>query len=127
MGLIGTRSLDTQIPGINELVKSAEGNIRNGIDAYDALQTIRKARPMPRFLPRHAWFENNGANLGYALLLKRYVDDPARRPKRRSTRRQWIPCRRGAAVLDLPHHGGPGHVLHRADRHLLLAGCPPQA
>jgi cytochrome d ubiquinol oxidase subunit I len=44
MGLIGTRSLDTQIPGINELVKSAEGNIRNGIDAYDALQTIRKAR-----------------------------------------------------------------------------------
>jgi hypothetical protein len=94
MGLIGTRSLDTQIPGINELVKSAEGNIRNGIDAYDALQTIRKARTDAEIPAEARRFENNGANLGYALLLMRYVDDPARRPKRRSTRRQWIPCRR---------------------------------
>ncbi|MBS3021055.1 Cytochrome bd-I ubiquinol oxidase subunit 1 [Comamonas sp. PE63] len=77
MGLIGTRSLDTPIPGINELVKSAEGNIRNGIDAYDALQTIRKAKTDAE-IPAEARlrFENNGANLGYALLLMRYVDDP---------------------------------------------------
>jgi cytochrome bd-type quinol oxidase subunit 1 len=50
-------------------------HIRNGIDAYDALQTIRSARSDAE-IPAEARFEENGANLGYALLLKRYVDDP---------------------------------------------------
>jgi cytochrome d ubiquinol oxidase subunit I len=76
MGLIGTRSLDTEIPGINQLVSNAEGYIRNGIDAYDALQTIRSAKSDAEVPPRRARFEEKGANLGYALLLKRYVDDP---------------------------------------------------
>ncbi|MEG2975178.1 MAG: cytochrome bd-I ubiquinol oxidase subunit CydA, partial [Comamonas sp.] len=57
--------------------KSAEGNIRNGIDAYDALQTIRAAKSDAE-IPAEARlrFENNGTNMGYALLLMRYVDDP---------------------------------------------------
>ncbi|WP_027013963.1 cytochrome ubiquinol oxidase subunit I [Comamonas composti] len=77
MGLIGTRSLDTEIPGIKDLVNNAEGYIRNGIDAYDALQTIRAAKTEAE-VPAEARmrFENNGAYLGYALLLKRYLDDP---------------------------------------------------
>ncbi|MPN23543.1 Cytochrome bd-I ubiquinol oxidase subunit 1 [bioreactor metagenome] len=41
------------------------------------MQTIRKARTDAE-IPAEARlrFENNGANLGYALLLMRYVDDP---------------------------------------------------
>jgi cytochrome d ubiquinol oxidase subunit I len=77
MGLIGTRSLDTEIPGINQLVKSAEGHIRNGIQAYDALQTIRMAKTDAEVSPQaRAVFEEKGQSLGYALLLMRYVDDP---------------------------------------------------
>ncbi len=77
MGLIGTRSLTTEIPGITELVDSAEQHIRDGIIAYDALQTIR-ATPRGQTIPEQARiaFEDNGRALGYALLLKRYVDDP---------------------------------------------------
>ncbi len=44
MGLIGTRSLTTEIPGINDLVAQAEERIRSGIIAYDALMTIREQR-----------------------------------------------------------------------------------
>lgn len=77
MGLIGTRSLDTEIPGIAQLVERGELLIRDGIKAYDALQTIR-AVPPGGVVPEAAtaMFESKGPSLGYALLLKRYVDDP---------------------------------------------------
>jgi cytochrome d ubiquinol oxidase subunit I len=77
MGLIGTRSLDTEISGIDDLVHRAELNIRVGISAYDALQKIREAGSTAA-VPESARtiFEANGHALGYALLLKRYVDDP---------------------------------------------------
>ena len=77
MGLIGTRSLTTEIPGIDELVQGAEKNIRSGIVAYDALQQIRavkRGEAVPENVKQA--FEDNGHALGYALLLKRYVDDP---------------------------------------------------
>ncbi|MDN4060657.1 cytochrome ubiquinol oxidase subunit I [Massilia sp. YIM B02769] len=77
MGLIGTRSLDGQIPGIHDLVQLAELRIRQGIVAYDALEQIRALGgkgTVPAEL--QATFEANGPHLGYALLLKRYVDDP---------------------------------------------------
>jgi len=77
MGLIGTRSLDGQIPGIHDLVQLAELRIRQGIVAYDALEQIRTLGgkgTVPAEL--QATFEANGPHLGYALLLKRYVDDP---------------------------------------------------
>jgi cytochrome d ubiquinol oxidase subunit I len=41
MGMIGTRSLTTVIPGINELEEHAKTRIRDGIKAYDALMQIR--------------------------------------------------------------------------------------
>ncbi|MBB3808042.1 cytochrome ubiquinol oxidase subunit I [Pseudochelatococcus contaminans] len=77
MGLIATRSLDTEIPGIKELVDGTYGHIRRGILAYDALTQIR-ALPRGETVPEElkASFEDNGRWLGYALLLKRYVDDP---------------------------------------------------
>ncbi|MDO6962903.1 cytochrome ubiquinol oxidase subunit I [Rhizobium alvei] len=75
MGLIGTRSLTEQIPGIDKLVAEGEARIRSGIQAYDALMAIRanKHQVTPELKSR---FEEHGADLGFALLLKRYVDDP---------------------------------------------------
>ena len=75
MGLLGTRTLTKEIPGIKELVEQAELRIRSGLIAFDALQTIRKDRAATAPEVRAA-FEENGGNLGYALLLHRYVEDP---------------------------------------------------
>jgi len=75
MGLIGTRSLTHEIPGIAELVDEAEDMIRDGLVAYDALMTIREQRDATPQAVRDT-FEAHSDTLGYALLLKRYVDDP---------------------------------------------------
>ena len=77
LGLIATRSLTTEIPGIDELVARAETRIASGIKAFDALQQIRAAGGTAAIPPEaKATFEAHGADLGYALLLKRYVNDP---------------------------------------------------
>ena len=75
MGLIGTRSLTTEIPGIAELVDQAEGRIRSGLLAYDALMTVRAKREATPEAVR-LQFERHSADLGFAFLLKAYVDDP---------------------------------------------------
>jgi cytochrome d ubiquinol oxidase subunit I len=89
MGLIGTRSLDTVIPGIDELVKRAEVRIRLGIKAYDALQQIRAAKGAPVSQGVRDSFENNGPDMGYALLLKRYVDDPRQATDEQIAKAAW--------------------------------------
>ncbi|MBB3913760.1 MULTISPECIES: cytochrome ubiquinol oxidase subunit I [Rhizobium] len=77
MGLIGTRSLTTEIPGIDKLEQQAETRIRDGIKAYDALMQIRAAPAQDQVAQEvRTSFEDLGHDLGYALLLKRYVDDP---------------------------------------------------
>jgi cytochrome d ubiquinol oxidase subunit I len=73
MGIIGTRSLDRQIPGIDELVAHAEERIRNGILAYDALEKVKADRTDTA---ARAAFDATSKDLGYALLLKQYVADP---------------------------------------------------
>jgi cytochrome d ubiquinol oxidase subunit I len=73
MGLIGTRSIDQQIPGIFDLVNKAEANIRNGLVPYDALQKLKKNHADPA---ARAVFDKTRGDLGYALLLKRYVENP---------------------------------------------------
>ncbi|MAC77124.1 MAG: cytochrome d terminal oxidase subunit 1 [Rhodobacteraceae bacterium] len=75
MGLIGTRSLTQEIPGIDQLVEEAHQKILSGIVAYDALMKIQADRDNVAPDVRQA-FDDNAADLGYALLLKRYVDDP---------------------------------------------------
>lgn len=75
MGLIGTRSLDTVIPGIDTLVEEAEGRVRSGLHAYDALMSIRAAKGNVPQAVRDR-FEAHGGDLGYAFLLKRYLEDP---------------------------------------------------
>ena len=47
MGLIGTRSIDEQIPGIFDLVQHAEARIQNGLTAYAALQKFKANRTIP--------------------------------------------------------------------------------
>ena len=75
MGLIGTRSLTQEIPGINDLVAEAEQRVRSGLIAYDALMTIREQRAETPAAIRET-FEAHSGDLGFAFLLKRYVDDP---------------------------------------------------
>ncbi|MEZ5845296.1 MAG: cytochrome ubiquinol oxidase subunit I [Geminicoccaceae bacterium] len=75
MGLIATRSLDREITGIDELVAKSQEMIRSGIIAWDALMTIRAERDDTPQEVRDR-FEAHSADLGHALLLKRYVDDP---------------------------------------------------
>ena len=90
MGLIGTRSLDTVIAGINDMVNLAEVRIGQGIKAYGALEQIRAAGSMDKVSPElRAAFEDNGNQLGYALLLKRYVDDPRQATPEQIEKAAW--------------------------------------
>ncbi|WDF70938.1 cytochrome ubiquinol oxidase subunit I [Novosphingobium sp. KACC 22771] len=73
LGLIGTHSIDKQLPGIHELVAQTKGKIVSGIATYDALQTYRANRKDAAAL---AVVKARAGDLGYALLLKHYVDDP---------------------------------------------------
>ena len=89
LGLIATRSLTTEVPGIFELVESAKGHIAQGVKAYDALVKIRAARGqgVPDDIKRA--FEDNGRYLGYAYLLKRYVDDPRQATPEQIDKAAW--------------------------------------
>lgn len=71
-GIIGTRSLSTEIPGIRELEAAAEERIRNGQKAVAALERLR-ADPKNEAL--RAEFKALEPDLGFGLLLKRYVED----------------------------------------------------
>ncbi len=75
MGLIATRSLDTVIPGINELVDQSKDRIRQGAIAWDALQKIRQD-PQGVGEDVRETFLQNSSSLGYAYLLLPYTDDP---------------------------------------------------
>ncbi len=73
LGLIATRSIDKPVQGIFELVAVAETRVENGVKAYDALERL-KVNPTDA-VARQA-FELSKRDLGYGLLLKRYVADP---------------------------------------------------
>jgi cytochrome bd ubiquinol oxidase subunit I len=76
LGLIATRSLDQRVLGIYDLVARAHARITSGVEAYSALQVLRAGpqdAPDSDALKR---FEANQADLGYALLLLRFTEDP---------------------------------------------------
>ena len=73
LGLIATRSLDREVAGIENLVDETRGRIRSGIDAYSALQQLRRN---PGNTAAKARFEAHKTDLGYGLLLLRQTDDP---------------------------------------------------
>jgi len=72
LGLIATRSSDTEVPGINNLVNLAKIRIKNGIIAYDALAKLKKDRGN---IALRQTLKGHVADLGYALLLKRFRPD----------------------------------------------------
>ncbi len=71
-GLMGTRSLTTEIEGINPLIEKAEGRIINGRRAVSLLEELRKA---PENQNLRKQFEEVQDDLGYGLLLKSYAPD----------------------------------------------------
>ncbi|QDG69744.1 cytochrome ubiquinol oxidase subunit I [Janthinobacterium tructae] len=72
MGLIGTRSVSKQIPGIHDIKSKNRERIINGMLAVTALETLRKHRLDTVALQV---FERHKADLGFGLLLKKYVVD----------------------------------------------------
>ncbi|NBD20706.1 cytochrome bd-I ubiquinol oxidase subunit CydA [Aquabacterium fontiphilum] len=72
MGLIGTRSLDKQIPGIHEIKARNRERIVRGIVAVNALETLRKT---PDDTVAQQVFEQHKADLGFGLLLRQYTTD----------------------------------------------------
>jgi cytochrome d ubiquinol oxidase subunit I len=73
LGIIATRSFDQKILGIDDLVARAQERIRSGLVAYDALEHLKTNRNDAAALTQ---LRQHVADLGYALLLKRYVADP---------------------------------------------------
>ena len=72
MGLIGTRSVDKQIPGIHEIKAKNRERVIRGIEAVKALEAIRKDRNNEG---AKQVFEQYKADLGFGFLVKQYTDD----------------------------------------------------
>ncbi|MCD7060666.1 cytochrome ubiquinol oxidase subunit I [Pelagibacterium xiamenense] len=72
LGIITTRSFDTELPGIEDLIEHADERIREGIGAYTALATLQDN---PEDTEARQTIVESWDTLGYALLLKRYRDD----------------------------------------------------
>ncbi len=70
LGLIGTRSISREIPGIFEIKAKNRTRIVSGIDAVNALEALRTN---PSNGAAKEVFERHKADLGFGLLLKKYV------------------------------------------------------
>jgi cytochrome d ubiquinol oxidase subunit I len=74
LGLIATRSLDEEVPGLKELMREHEVRIRSGMVAYEYLERLRAGEDSAY---NRGAFEEHKDDLGYGPLLKRYTDNPA--------------------------------------------------
>jgi cytochrome d ubiquinol oxidase subunit I len=72
LGLIATRSLDKEVPGIRDLVARAESRIRTGLTAYAGLEAFKRDRTDAA---ARAMLEAHAGDLGHALLLKKIRPD----------------------------------------------------
>ncbi|WP_374509524.1 cytochrome ubiquinol oxidase subunit I [Niveibacterium sp.] len=70
LGLIGTRSLDKQLPGIHEIRAKNRERVVSGIEAVRALEQVRHN---PDDLAAKARLQTHQADLGFGLLLRKYV------------------------------------------------------
>ncbi|QGM45854.1 cytochrome ubiquinol oxidase subunit I [Methylocystis heyeri] len=75
LGLIATRSLTQAIPGIFDLVDDAKLRIGRGVEAYRAMLSLQSD---PANQAARRTIAMRQRDLGYAMLLRRYVDDPTR-------------------------------------------------
>lgn len=72
LGLIATRSVDTEVTGIKDLISASEVRIRNGMIAYGLLQKLRNGEDSTE---NRAAFSAVSDDLGYGLLLKRFTEN----------------------------------------------------
>lgn len=72
LGLIATRSLHEKLPGIRDIRAANKVRIESGIEAVKALEVWRRH---PEDDQAKARFKAHEADMGYGLLVKRYVDD----------------------------------------------------
>ena len=93
LGLIATRSIDKEVPGIFELVERARLRILSGMKAHTALQALRAN---PSDAAALTEFEAHRADLGYGLLLLRYTQSPAAATAEQIDRAAW------STVPDVP-------------------------
>lgn len=73
LGLIATRSLDTPIPGIREIVRLNETRLRNGSRAVAALDEYRAH---PEDAKALTTFTRYRKDMGFGLFMKHFVGDP---------------------------------------------------
>ena len=69
LGIIATRSTDESLMGISELIDEGKVRIKEGLLAYEALTRLQMN---PKDKKAKSDFETHQADLGYALLLKKY-------------------------------------------------------
>jgi cytochrome bd ubiquinol oxidase subunit I len=86
LGLIATRSINEEVPGILELVDHSRGRIKRGVQAHAALQALRAN---PADTEARARFDAYKADLGYGLLLLREVRDPRAATAEQIERAAW--------------------------------------
>jgi cytochrome d ubiquinol oxidase subunit I len=72
MGLIGTRSVTKQIPGIRDIKTRNRGRIVSGIEAVAALETLRQH---PDDAAARQMLQAHQQDMGFGLLLKKYIAD----------------------------------------------------
>lgn len=75
LGIIATRSFNTPLTGINQLLEEGREKIKDGMKAYGALQALKANRKDEQALAEFTKYQDS---LGYGLLLKRHVDDPTK-------------------------------------------------
>jgi len=71
LGLIGTRSVNKEIPSISEIKQRNRVRIVSGIEAVEALQALHAD---PADAAARAAFERHRADLGFGLLVRQFVD-----------------------------------------------------
>jgi cytochrome bd ubiquinol oxidase subunit I len=86
LGLIATRSLNSPVYGIKDLVEEAKGRVKSGILAYHALEILQKN---PHNRVAENVLNDNQANIGYGLLLKKYTDQVTKATSAQINRAAW--------------------------------------
>ena len=90
LGIIATRSVDTPVIGLKELMVQHEERIRNGMKAYSLLEQLRSGSTDQAVRDQ---FNSMKKDLGYGLLLKRYTPNVLMRLKLRFNRQPKTPFR----------------------------------
>jgi cytochrome d ubiquinol oxidase subunit I len=107
LGIIATRSVDTPVIGLKDLMVQHEERIRNGMKAYALLEQLRAGSTDQAVRDQF----NSEERPGLGLLLKRYTDnvsDATEAQIQMATKDSILRC---AAVLRFPYHGGCGILM----------------